>query len=97
LGQAVLGGDALGEDLGYGPCRFLTPEQVRVTADALTDLSVPGFRGRYDPAALNAASVYPGHWEDPDNREWVAGAFQKVSEYFREAAAAGEAMLLYLT
>jgi hypothetical protein len=97
LGQVVLGGEPLGDDLGYGPCRFLTPEQVRATAAAVAKVSAGEFRRRYDPAALNAAQVYPGHWEDPDNLEWLADAFEDVRRYFDQASASGEAMLLYLT
>ena len=34
LGNAILGGTEIGGDLGYGPARFLTPQQVREVAVA---------------------------------------------------------------
>jgi len=98
LGNAVLGGEPLGGDMGYGPCRFLTPEQVSETAQALSGLSVEEFRRRYDAAALDRADIYPRRWgTGPHELDWLADAFVEVSGYFRDAAAAGEAMLLYLT
>jgi hypothetical protein len=97
LGNAVLGGEPLGEDLGYGPCRFLTSDQVSETARALSGMSVEQFRQRYDAAALESAQIYPGGWDDMENVDWLADAFAEVSAYFRDASAAGDAMLLYLT
>jgi hypothetical protein len=86
LGNVVRGGEPLGPDVGFGPCRFLTPEQVTEAARALSGISVEAFRER------------SGRWEsDAENRDWLADAFVQVSAYFREASAAGDAMLLYLT
>src|SRR5262245_1240188 len=36
---AVLGGEEIGDDLGYGPARFLTPTQVAAVSQALSSLS----------------------------------------------------------
>lgn len=48
-GAAVLGGDELGQDGGYGPPRLLGPDTVRAIAAALDALDVEALRARFDP------------------------------------------------
>jgi hypothetical protein len=97
LGQAILGGEPLGDDLGYGPARVHGPAQVAAVAAALASTSVAELRGRYDPAALRDARIYPGTWDDPDDRDWLLAAFDDVRRFYAEAAARGSAALIYLT
>jgi hypothetical protein len=42
VGNAILGGQDIGGDLGYGPARFLTPQQVREVRIALSAISKDG-------------------------------------------------------
>src|SRR5262245_31900716 len=53
-GEAVLGGEPIGEDVGYGPARLLTADQVHVIADHLRGLDIDALRARYDANALTA-------------------------------------------
>src|SRR5512145_2276037 len=63
LYDAVLGGEPLGqEDVGYGPARFLTPEEVKATAVALDEVSVSDLLEKFDAQELNDNNVYPEHW-----------------------------------
>lgn len=84
LGNAVLGGEELGPSLGYGPCRFLTPAQVKLTAEALAAISVQDFGAR---CSANAR----GEWADR-----LSNVFIQVRDYFAAAAQAKQAMLLTL-
>jgi hypothetical protein len=53
LVNAVLGGHALGDvDVGYGPARFLEPDEVRDLASALENIPSAEFIERSDPLAL---------------------------------------------
>jgi Domain of unknown function (DUF1877) len=94
LGNAILGGQQIGEDLGYGPARFLTPQAVREVATALNAISKDDLRKRFDLKAMMAAKIYPVR--DQSELRLAQDYFALVSRYYAEAAAAGNAMLLWV-
>ncbi len=94
LGDAILGGTEIGEDLGYGPARYLTPEQVREVAQALAGISTEEFARRFDLQKIRQAGVYA--LEHDTTAEYCVSYFEKMTAYYRDAAANGNAMLLYL-
>jgi hypothetical protein len=103
LGMAILGGRAFGPNLGYGKTRFLDAGQVKQVAQALGKCRIANLRRRFDPAAMTRQEVYPpGAWgdlDDPDEARFALGvlidAFKAVRDYYRKAASAGNAMLLW--
>ncbi len=98
LVNAVLGGEAIGDvDVGYGPARFLEPDDVRILADAVSDISSAELLERFDPRALNEAEIYPQGWSgEGHEREYIAGNYQRLLEFLRTAADAGDAVIEYL-
>jgi hypothetical protein len=96
--NAVLGGEPVGdEDFGYGPVRCLEPHEVDAVAAALQTVGPDELLSRFDPAALNAAEVYPGAWsDDPAWREHIRESYAAIRDLFTHAASAGEGMLLYV-
>ena len=97
LGQIVLGGTELGEDeLGYGPARYLTPDEVSRSSSALTELigSADPLE-RFDPALMSSMSIYPGHWED-DDRAWLEDGLARLASFFSDASARGSAVVACL-
>jgi len=62
LALALLGGIEIGEDEGYAPARYLTPEEVREDAAALSPLPTEKLAERYVPEALDKAEIYPEIW-----------------------------------
>lgn len=99
LADVVLGGTEIGEDIGYGPARYLTPAETKAAADAIAAISPDDFRARYDAAALSKHEIYPGIWDDPEDEalEYLAEHFESIREYFEEAATRGDAMLKYIS
>ncbi|MCC6385947.1 MAG: DUF1877 family protein [Dehalococcoidia bacterium] len=97
LGDAVMGGREIGPDLGYGPMRALDAARVAQTSTALDALAPGALGSRFDPSAMEAAGVYPGGWSEPGTRVWLLETFEDVRGFYREAASAGHAILLYLT
>lgn len=96
----VLGGTEIGEDLGYGPARYLTPPQVKEASSALEGLDKSELQRQFNPAAFEAADIYPGGWtvEPPEKVfDWLWGKLTAVREFFREAAQQDDIMLLYLS
>jgi len=95
-GQAILGGAEIGDDTGYGPPRYLDAKSVAAVAEALSRIGPDDLRRRYDADALNAAGVYPGGWEDDENKGWLVDAYADVLAFYKGVAARSNAALLYL-
>ncbi|WP_454314705.1 YfbM family protein [Streptomyces phaeoluteigriseus] len=93
----VHGEEALATDhWGYGPPRYLTPDQVRLAADTLHRSTYDQLIQGVDPSELTKAEIYPDFWDSPDSLEWARDLFPSLSEFFRSAASAGHAMLLWI-
>ena len=99
LGAAILGGDPIAEDAGYGPPRLLDPETVSTVAEALTEVDVDALRGRYDPAVMMAAGIYPDIWDEGDEPfdGYLAPNFLELRRFYQAAAAGGQAVLVAIT
>ncbi|MGA5304935.1 YfbM family protein [Nucisporomicrobium flavum] len=94
-GEAILGGEPVGEDTGYGPARLLPAESVAAVAAGLRDLDAAALRARYDAAALEDAEIYPGIWDEEDVFETYLGPnFDKLRAFYLTAAAEKQAVLL---
>jgi hypothetical protein len=81
----------------YGFVRYLTPEEVRAVAELLSTISVEELRQRFDPAAFNAAKIYPnprpGGWDD-EEIEPLLEMYPELVEFFQNAARDGDIVLL---
>lgn len=99
LSQVVLGGTELpGTEAGYGPFRYLRPEEVRDTSMALAAISSEELWSRFNADRTQAAEIYPQGWTgDEGEREYVQSNFQSLQQLYSKAAASGKAMLLYLS
>ncbi len=97
-GAAVLGGQDVGPDFGYGPPRFLTVSEVEEVSKALSNLPADQFCRRFDPKAMDVADVYPGAWkrEGPDGLEWLQSKFQELVAFYGRAATQRMSVVLAL-
>ncbi|MDG4829052.1 YfbM family protein [Solwaraspora sp. WMMD1047] len=95
-GAAILGGDEIGEDNGYGPARLLSPENVRTVAAALDTLHLDTLRTRFDPKAMAAADIYPNIWDRTNEvfDTYLASYFVQLRSFYSKAAANDQAVLL---
>ena len=96
LGDAVLGGDAIGEDLGYGPPRLLDPARVAAVAVALRPITGDDLAGRFDAVRLDADGVYPAGWAEEGRREWLRDEYARLRAFYLEAGTEGSWVLLWL-
>jgi Domain of unknown function (DUF1877) len=95
---AILGGVPIGQDVGYGPARYLLPNQVREVAQALASLPPSELAKRYSPKAMDEAGIYPEIWErdGDDGLHYVLSFYESVVKYYQDAAGKNHAMLLFL-
>jgi Domain of unknown function (DUF1877) len=95
LGNAILGGQEIGEDRDYGRVRCLIPKQVREVAAALAKISKDDLVRRVDLRNMTAAKViYP--CRDQSEVELAQHYYEHMARYYADAAANGNAMLLYI-
>jgi hypothetical protein len=93
----LLGGTEFGDDLGYGPARFLTPEQVAQVAANIAAIDDAELQRRFDPDAFMANDVYGADWSSPGELEELLQRVQAVRNFYRAAADANLAVILLLT
>jgi hypothetical protein len=100
LGAVVLGGEPFGEDLGYGPARWLGPEAVAAAATALAALDPEELAGRLDFPRMAALGIYPSIWDrDPGGDQlsaFVVSAFGRIRDGFGDAADRGHGFVISL-
>jgi hypothetical protein len=99
LANAVLGGTALGdEDVGYGPARYLTSDEVNEVAGALSAIPPTDLARRYKPDALTRADIYPNIWqrEGQGALDYLLEYYDQLVGFFQEASGLGHAMLLWM-
>jgi hypothetical protein len=97
-GAAILGGDEVGDDNGYGAARLLSPDTVAAVAAGLDRLDLETLRTRYDPDAMAAVELYPNIWSGRDEFDsYLALHFVELCRFYRAAADNGQAVLLALT
>jgi len=94
--NAVLGGEEIGtEDPGYGPPRYLTTEQVKEVAGALSQIPDTEIRSRFDPERFTKADIYPSIWDEGQEAlDYLMDYYPDLVRFFSRAAQAGDAMLL---
>ncbi len=98
LSWAVLGGEEIGDEIGYGPARFLTCEQVRSVAGWLQDDTV--FKSRFDPQAMEKAKIYPeAIWvrDGDDALDYLVENYRELVAFYKSAAERGDGAILWLS
>ena len=93
LSNVIFSGATIGDDVGYGPARYLTATEV---AEALRPLPPDEFAKRYDAAALTANDIYPQIWSGDEDLDYKFSWYGTLRDYYADAAAKGNAMLQYL-
>lgn len=94
----VIHGDAQIEimDGGWGPASYLKPDQVLEVNEFLSNVTVDDMKKRYDPKSLDSAIIYPDTWlrDKEDRLEWILRFFVQVKKLYKDAAKAGECVLM---
>lgn len=99
----VTGGEPIGDvDLGYGPARALTAEQVASWDAALAPISRDELAGRFDAKAMLDASIYPDIWArsasgEEDTLGYLLDAFGSLRDFVAEARQEHQGMVVYLS
>jgi len=95
FGNAIMGGEEIGEERDYGRVRFLTTPQVREVTAALASVTKEELFRRCDIQVMAAAKVIYA-CRDESELALALHYFEQVSRYYADAADRGNAMLLYV-
>ncbi len=101
LNFIVAGGEMIGdEDVGNGPARAFTPEQLVEISRALDALSSDALRQRFDPAKMMELDIYPSIWDrdptDDDTLGYVLDYFEMLKPFLRKGAERGLGLIAYM-
>jgi hypothetical protein len=81
---------------GYGPPRYLAPDQVDAAAAALASLTEDDLVSGVDQAELMHAEIYPDIWDRPNQLGWVTHHLPYAQKFFATAAKNGDAIICWL-
>jgi hypothetical protein len=98
LSLVVMGGEEIGDDVGYGPARYLTPQEVKDVAEALAAIDSAKFSERFNPALMDSEEIYPQVWErdGDEGLEYVLDYYNDLSSFYETAAERGDAVLIFV-
>ena len=98
LACVVMGGECIGDqDVGYGPARYLTSQQVKDVANAVEEISEATLLAKFNAERMNQEEIYPHGWRDSqEERDYVGQHYASLVNFFRRTANAGDAMIVYL-
>lgn len=75
----IFGDKSIGdEDLGYGPAKYLLPDQVKKVDEFLNSITQEDLYNKFNPKLFNENKIYPRIWE----REEENGTIGFLIEYF---------------
>ena len=94
LSNAILGGADVGADLGYGPARFFTRDQVKQISEKLDSVSEDHFRTSASSFAKDGFSSPQGELERID---FYCELFTRLQAFYRNAAESGCPILLWFS
>ena len=91
-------GTPVGEvDVGYGPARVLTSDQVRQIASALMPIEPEDVAKRVDLERFDAEAIYPGNWQrNGYSADYVVANYRDMRDLMARAAERGQGLILYI-
>lgn len=97
LKYVIMGRGEIGGDIGYGPAHYLTAQDVKAVANALSDISAEQLRSKFDADNMTEADIYPSIWSGDEDLDYLMEYYELLVEYYIDAAQKGNAMLIYFT
>ena len=100
IGHLILGGVPVDdEDMGYGPARLFTKEQVALLNNVLKEWDETLFRQNFNMEGMFEEEIYPlieGQDEEEEFFSYVWSYFVWMKEFFQEAAEEEQYVLTFL-
>ena len=93
------GGSYIGHiDMGYGPARAFTCEEVKTIDTMLSNKKPDDLAQRFNPYYMLDADIYPQIWDDnPSALSECLKHFKQLQYFMRHAAEDNRGMVIYLS
>jgi len=94
----IFGRKDVGEDLGYGPARLLSPSDVKEIAMLLKEETPEKLALEYDPKLMDKQGIYPQIWvrDGQEALSWLLGYYKQLVVFYGNAAKNGQGVLIVL-
>lgn len=92
----LLGGKEVGEDMGYGPARILTPQETASFAGFLQALDVDKLAARLDADQMQRLEIYSASDDEAELEEELEHYFPQLQAFVADAAAKRQGLLIYM-
>ena len=101
LNFIVCGGTEVGDiDVGYGPARVFSSNDVKTIAAALRSLDDSAVRERFNPEEMMSLEIYPNIWdrapEDDDTLGYCIEYLSDLRRFLADAANNSMGIMLYI-
>jgi hypothetical protein len=102
LNFLVSGGNSVGNvEVGYGPARVFSAQEVKAIGAALGPLSRDLLRARFNPQEMMTLEIYPEIWDrdpaDDDTFGYCAEYFESLKAFVEETTRRDMGLVVYLT
>lgn len=88
------GGREVGDDLGYGPARALSPKETQAFAQFLAAQSEASLARKLNVPKMQGLDIYCA---DEDSEEDLNHYFPQLKSYVLDAAAKGQGLLIWMS
>lgn len=97
LNSLIFGGQTIVEDidLGYGPGRYLTADQVIEINKALKQIKKEELALKYDVTIFRESSVYPFEWQKED-ADYLLEYWDEIVQFYDDASNKENAIIFYI-
>jgi Domain of unknown function (DUF1877) len=95
LENAIMGGKATTFQSSYGPARYLSPDLVAGISARLQQIDTEDFRSRYDAEGLEEEQIPPAGWDNKERLDGLIDAFEKLRNFYSEAANQHHGILIH--
>jgi hypothetical protein len=93
----LMDGQAVGDiDIGFGPARILSSDNLLCVYEALTQFTDANFERNFDLTAMEEAEIYPQIWDEPRENllEEYQSYFQDLKKFIHHAAEDKQAVMM---
>ncbi len=96
-GSLLLGGELISdEDVGYGPARYFTINQVSDVSNALNQITETDFFSKYGLMLEQGDEIYPSFQDSKEDREYIGSYFKELKEFCATAVKEQQCLISYL-
>ncbi len=92
----IFGRKEVGENIGYGPARLLSPSDVKEVAKLLKEETPEKLASRYDPQEMDRQKVYPRTWvrDGKQRLDWLLEYYRQLVLFYENAAKNGQGVMI---